>query len=105
LNKYQLYQGQAFQEDIYIHSKILIADGKKAVVGSANLNDRSLLGHRGSEISILVGETLDGEKVGNLLKQLLQEHWNIEIKSKLATTDKYIESLWKLFLGGMDLPG
>ena len=41
-------------EELYIHSKLLIADDQKVICGSANLNDRSQLGSHDSEIAILV---------------------------------------------------
>nr|CAG8445707.1 3808_t:CDS:10 [Entrophospora candida] len=41
-------------EEVYIHSKIMIVDDKYVVIGSANLNDRSQLGNRDSEIAIIV---------------------------------------------------
>ncbi|RHZ82653.1 hypothetical protein Glove_106g15 [Diversispora epigaea] len=41
-------------EEVYIHSKLLIVDDKYVIIGSANLNDRSQLGTRDSEIAILV---------------------------------------------------
>ncbi|CAG8593228.1 13349_t:CDS:10, partial [Racocetra persica] len=41
-------------EEIYIHSKLMIVDDKYVIIGSANLNDRSQLGNRDSEIAILV---------------------------------------------------
>ncbi|BBP02248.1 phospholipase D-like domain-containing protein [Sulfuriferula nivalis] len=41
-------------EQIYVHSKMLIVDDLFAIVGSANINDRSLLGSRDSELAVLV---------------------------------------------------
>nr|WP_314543283.1 phospholipase [uncultured Massilia sp.] len=41
-------------EQIYVHSKLLIADDRVAVLGSANINDRSQLGDRDSELAIIV---------------------------------------------------
>ena len=41
-------------EELYVHSKVLIADDRIAIVGSANLNDRSQLGYHDSEIAIIV---------------------------------------------------
>jgi phospholipase D1/2 len=35
-------------EILYIHSKLMIVDDKKMIIGSANINDRSLLGDRDS---------------------------------------------------------
>ena len=33
-------------ELIYVHSKLMIVDDKKCIIGSANINDRSLSGER-----------------------------------------------------------
>ncbi|XP_072530394.1 phospholipase D2 [Salminus brasiliensis] len=41
-------------ELIYVHSKALIADDRCYIIGSANINDRSMLGSRDSELAILV---------------------------------------------------
>ena len=35
---------------IYVHSKLMIIDDRIVVIGSANINDRSLLGSRDSEV-------------------------------------------------------
>lgn len=44
-------------EQIYIHSKLMVVDDRFALLGSANVNDRSLLGERDSEIAVLVIDT------------------------------------------------
>lgn len=41
-------------EELYIHSKVLIADDKLVICGSANLNDRSQLGNHDSEIAVVI---------------------------------------------------
>lgn len=41
-------------ELVYVHSKLLIVDDDTAIIGSANINDRSLLGDRDSEIAVMV---------------------------------------------------
>ena len=41
-------------EIIYVHSKLMIVDDKRTIIGSANINDRSLLGNRDSEIAICI---------------------------------------------------
>ena len=41
-------------EELYIHSKLLIADDRTVICGSANLNDRSQLGYHDSEIAICI---------------------------------------------------
>lgn len=54
-------------EQIYVHSKLVIADDRVAVLGSANINDRSQLGDRDSELAVIVTDEakvkvkLDGE--------------------------------------------
>ena len=40
-------------EIIYVHSKLMIVDDEVVLCGSANINDRSLLGSRDSEIGII----------------------------------------------------
>ncbi|KAH0626010.1 hypothetical protein JD844_000707 [Phrynosoma platyrhinos] len=47
-------RGKLLTELIYIHSKMLIADDRLVIIGSANINDRSLLGKRDSELAVLV---------------------------------------------------
>jgi phospholipase D1/2 len=47
-------------EQIYVHSKVMIVYDLYALVGSANINDRSLLGERDSELAVLV---MDGDTI------------------------------------------
>lgn len=48
-------------EELYVHSKLLIADDEIVICGSANMNDRSQLGDHDSEIAIIIQdqETID----------------------------------------------
>jgi len=39
---------------VYIHSKCMIVDDEYVIMGSANINDRSMLGERDSEIALLM---------------------------------------------------
>ncbi|XP_043393008.1 phospholipase D2 [Chelonia mydas] len=43
--------GTLITELIYIHSKMLIADDRRVLIGSANINDRSLLGKRDRRVA------------------------------------------------------
>ncbi|KAJ1657236.1 hypothetical protein IWQ61_003335 [Dispira simplex] len=58
---------QIVSELVYIHSKIMIVDDRKVIMGSANINDRSMQGDHDSEIAILVEDksmvdiTMDGK--------------------------------------------
>ncbi|KAF2199747.1 phospholipase D/nuclease [Delitschia confertaspora ATCC 74209] len=52
-------------EELYIHSKLLIADDQIVICGSANLNDRSQLGDHDSEIAIIVQDPTPVESYMN----------------------------------------
>ncbi|XP_028911138.1 phospholipase D2 [Ornithorhynchus anatinus] len=60
--------GKILSELVYVHSKLLIADDRTVIIGSANINDRSLLGKRDSELAVLVEDTemepslMDGQR-------------------------------------------
>lgn len=55
-------------EIIYVHSKLMIVDDKLAIIGSANINDRSMLGDRDSEVDVVIEDKdmLDGKMNGKL---------------------------------------
>lgn len=76
--------GKVVTEQIYVHSKLLIADDRVAILGSANINDRSLLGSRDSELAIVVRDStpinvaLDGitpSQVGKAVYELRVALW------------------------------
>lgn len=46
--------GKPISELMYVHSKLLIADDLCYIIGSANINDRSMMGDRDSELAVLV---------------------------------------------------
>lgn len=54
LRTHDKLQGQPVTEMIYIHSKLMIVDDTTVIVGSANINDRSLLGDRDAEICVVL---------------------------------------------------
>ncbi|RNA10079.1 phospholipase D2 isoform X1 [Brachionus plicatilis] len=49
--------GKLVTELIYVHSKLILVDDRACIIGSANINDRSLLGNRDSEVALLVEDT------------------------------------------------
>jgi phospholipase D1/2 len=57
LRTWQTLAGRVVTEQIYIHSKLLIADDRVAILGSANINDRSLQGGRDSELAVIVRDS------------------------------------------------
>lgn len=46
--------GLPMTELIYIHSKCMIVDDKHVIIGSANINDRSMLGSRDHEVAVVI---------------------------------------------------
>ncbi|KAM0954475.1 putative phospholipase D [Dioscorea sansibarensis] len=51
----KLYDGgPVATSQVYVHSKLMIVDDRMVLIGSANINDRSLLGSRDSEIGVLI---------------------------------------------------
>lgn len=71
-------------EMVYIHSKLMIVDDRVTIIGSANFNDRSMLGHKDSEICVLTEDTkmvdskMGGQayKAGRFSKSLRMKAWS-----------------------------
>lgn len=86
LRTHSVLGGEPVTELVYVHSKLLIADDKTIICGSANINDRSMIGKRDSEIAVLLQDeqfidgTMNGEAypcgkvAGALRKRLFREH-------------------------------
>ena len=82
-------------ERINVHSKLLIVDDTKVIIGSPNLNDRSLLGDRDSEIAILIEEKKEDNFIMNgnkyqasktaveLRKKLMAEYLGINMNDPI----------------------
>jgi phospholipase D1/2 len=78
-------------EQLYIHAKAIIVDDRIALIGSANINERSMLGFRDSECAAVVRDTdmiwstMDGEPylVGRfahtLRMRLMREHLGLDV--------------------------
>jgi phospholipase D1/2 len=72
--------------ELYIHTKLLIADDRIVICGSANLNDRSQLGYHDSEIAVVIEDpstidsVMDGQPfqasryAASLRRQLFRKH-------------------------------
>lgn len=69
MRNWSVLMGKLVQEIVYVHSKLMIVDDRYAICGSANLNDRSMLGNRDSEVAAVVNDqeffeaTLNGQTV------------------------------------------
>jgi len=62
LRTHTLIQDVPMTELIYIHSKTMVVDDEVAMIGSANINDRSMLGNRDTEIAVIIKELNDENK-------------------------------------------
>ncbi|KAK7246359.1 hypothetical protein RIF29_41226 [Crotalaria pallida] len=99
--------GPVATSQVYVHSKIMIVDDCTTLIGSANINDRSLLGSRDSEIGVviedreLVGSYMDGKpwKAGKfsltLRLSLWSEHLGLRAGEVSQIIDPVIESTYK----------
>ena len=105
LRNHGTIKGIPVTELIYIHSKLLIVDDKKVLIGSANINDRSMDGTRDSEFAVVIEEekTIESKMDGkeylasnyalSLRKHLMAEHLGLKIDDKLLDDPLNIE-LW-----------
>ncbi|KAI0647733.1 phospholipase D [Trametes meyenii] len=78
-------------EQVYIHGKVCIVDDRLAIIGSANINERSQRGDRDSEIAAVIRDTdmldctMAGQpyKVGrfahSLRVRLMREHLGVDV--------------------------
>ena len=82
---------QLVTEQLYIHAKCMVVDDRIAIIGSANINERSMLGSRDSECAAVVRDTdmlwstMNGEPylVGRfphtLRMRLMREHLGLDV--------------------------
>ena len=69
LQNYGIINNFFMHDQIYVHDKVCIVDDEVMIVGSANVNDRSMLGDRDTEVAIRVEDykkekiVLGGEEV------------------------------------------
>ncbi|KAA6413790.1 MAG: phospholipase D [Lasallia pustulata] len=82
---------QLVTEQLYIHAKIMVVDDRCAIIGSANINERSMLGSRDSECAAVVRDTdmlwstmagepyLVGRFPHTLRMRLMREHLGLDV--------------------------
>ena len=113
LRGHGLVNGLPKTELIYIHSKLMIVDDKKVIIGSANINDRSMLGDRDSEFCVLIHEKeeenfiIDGQKTKatsfahSFRTHLMAEHMGLDINNeneKNILNDPLSNDLWSMLI-------
>lgn len=90
-------------EELYIHSKVLIADDRTVICGSANLNDRSQLGTHDSEIALVIEDStpvdssMNGQPwrasrfAASLRRQLFRKHLGLLPPQDMENPDANFE--------------
>jgi len=93
--------GNLVTEVVYVHSKLMIVDDRVAIIGSANINDRSMLGDRDSEVAVIIqdNDMMEGKMNGqpyqvgkfshSLRCHLLKEH--LGLLSEMNVTPRNIK--------------
>ncbi|CAH7667187.1 hypothetical protein PPACK8108_LOCUS1578 [Phakopsora pachyrhizi] len=98
----KLKTGQLTTEGIYIHAKAMIVDDRVAIIGSANINERSQRGDRDSELACVIRDTdmIDSTMAGQPFKvgrfahtmriRLMREHLGVDVDA-LETEEANLE--------------
>lgn len=99
--------GSLATSQIYVHSKIMIVDDRSVLIGSANINDRSLLGSRDSELAVVleddqfVKSSMNGKEwsagrfAHSLRISLWAEHLGFRASEVAAILDPVCDSTYK----------
>lgn len=100
-------------EQLYIHAKTIVVDDRVALIGSANINERSLVGSRDSEVAAIVRDTdmiwstMAGKpyQVGRfahtLRMRLMREHLGLDV-DEILEQEREAEMNEALFERDMD---
>ncbi|GJQ65160.1 Pld [Trypoxylus dichotomus] len=114
LRNHSKLNGEPITELVYVHSKLMIVDDKTVICGSANINDRSLIGKRDSEIAVVIEDEEfedgvmneaafpSGRFAGSLRKFLFKEHLGligreherIDVDITDPTSDHFYNDIW-----------
>uniref|UniRef100_A0A672GLS7 Phospholipase n=1 Tax=Salarias fasciatus TaxID=181472 RepID=A0A672GLS7_SALFA len=108
-------EGRLVTELIYVHSKMLIADDNTVIIGSANINDRSMLGKRDSEVAVIVQDcekvpaVMDGQEYEagpyalqlrlECFKTVLGGHTDSSIDVSDPISDRFYKEVWMTTAG------
>ncbi|KAJ0979908.1 hypothetical protein J5N97_015382 [Dioscorea zingiberensis] len=99
--------GPVATSQVYVHSKLMIIDDRMVLIGSANINDRSLLGSRDSEIGVLIEDKefvnsfmngkpwLAGKFALSLRLSLWSEHLGLRLGEASVISDPVVDATYK----------
>jgi phospholipase D1/2 len=90
-------------EQIYVHAKTMIVDDRFAIIGSANINDRSMLGSRDTEICAIVideestSSQIDGKqvRVRNFAQKLRLALWREHLGDGTDNEDPVADTVYR----------
>lgn len=100
LRNHSMINDRPITELIYVHSKIMLVDDRVALIGSSNINDRSLTGYRDSEVACVVRDMAtedglmngkpyqSGRFTGSLRRYLFREHLGLFDKNESNVSDR-----------------
>lgn len=80
LRAHAMLNGTLVTELIYVHSKLLIVDDNTVICGSANINDRSMIATRDSEIAVIIHVGIISV-LANITIVIFQLSYNYRIES------------------------
>ncbi|XP_038048919.1 phospholipase D1-like [Patiria miniata] len=108
LRTHDTLNGELVTELVYIHSKLMIVDDRSFICGSANINERSMLGKRDSELAVLVEDTemipsrmngkeyMAGKLAFGLREWLFKEHLGVlQGHGEIDVTDPVSDAFYK----------
>uniref|UniRef100_A0A673VZ32 Phospholipase n=1 Tax=Salmo trutta TaxID=8032 RepID=A0A673VZ32_SALTR len=108
-------EGRLVTELVYVHSKMLIADDNTVIIGSANINDRSMLGKRDSEVAVIIEDSetvtavMDGLEYQagryalalrlECFRTVLGAHMDTTIDVSDPVSDRFYKDVWMTTAG------
>ena len=96
---------QLVTEQLYIHAKCMIVDDRIAIIGSANINERSMLGSRDSECAAVIRDTdmlhstmngasyLVGRFAHTLRMRLMREHLGLDVDEVMGDEQQATQTM------------
>lgn len=104
LRKAERYCEQWYTEMVYLHAKVMIVDDRLTIIGSANLNDRSLEPGRDSDIAVVlrdcdtVPSLMNGHSyaAGPFARSLRMELWrcHLDLEDAAALQDPTVDGIF-----------
>jgi len=107
LRNWGVLNNKVVSDQVYVHDKLLIVDDRILIIGSANINDRSMLGARDSEMAIKIEDSFrvdnvfDGKPVAvgfvphSVRLKLMKQHLGEENIDLLDILNPKTYKLWK----------